>query len=451
MRTSRRPFSALTVALALSAGACLSAGPTAAAPAPDSVLRPWKDTQGRVLQASFISSTAESVTVRMADGREHDIPLTRLSPEDQAFVKTQAALTPTLAPGPATAAASAPAPARVPVEKRVWPQNVIVNSRSVEIQPVEESAPARRFVYRSEAFEFMSQAKLAGSVMKEVARTFEATRALVTALPWGVVCRPPEGLERYQAALYETRNDYIAAGGPENSGGVYMTGEKIFKVPFPSMGLEMRGKTWFKNDNYSGDTLIHEITHQMMHDYLPFLPVWVIEGTAEYTEMLPYNAGTFRADAHKGALRDHIAEMMKRGYGAQIANLETHMKMNRSEWGGIAESSNRAMGELYFRSVLIVYFFCHLDGDKKGTRFMKFMDAVHGETEALRTFFKDPRVKRHPDGSFTYPTSFPPPDMKAASAPFKHLTLLLNDRSFSQIAQEMVEGYKSVGLKVSVN
>jgi hypothetical protein len=178
-----------------------------------------------------------------------------------------------------------------------------------------------------------------------------------------------------------------------------------------------------------------------MHDYLPFLPVWVIEGTAEYTEMIPYNAGTFRADSHKSGLRDHIQEMLKRGYSTSIGNLEAHMTMNRGQWSGIADSSNRTMGELYFRSVLIVYFFCHLDGQ----------NAVHAETEALRTFFKDPRVKRGTDGSFTYPTSFPPPDMKPETGPFKHLKLLLDDRSYSQIAQEIVEGYKSIGLKVSAN
>jgi hypothetical protein len=342
---------------------------------------------------------------------------------------------------------------RLPVEKRVWPENVLVSLRAIEIQPIEESAPARRFVYRSEAFEFTSQAKLAGSVMKEVARTFEATRALVTALPWGVVCRPPEGLERYQAALYEKRNDYIAAGGPENSGGVYSSGDKIFKVPFPSIGLEMRGKTYFKNDNYDGGTLIHEITHQMMHNYLPFLPKWVIEGTAEYTEMIPYNAGKFRTEAHKIGIRDHAQEMQKRGYALDIGNLETHMTMNRATWDGIADTTNRAMAELYFRSVLVLYFFSHLDGPegKKGQRFLRFMDAVHGDTEALRAFFADPRVKRFPDGRFEYPTSFPPPDMKPQTAPFKHLELLLDGRGYSQIAQEIVEGYKSIGFKVSVN
>lgn len=443
MKPACRAFPALMLAIPLLAAA------------QESALRPWKDAQGRVIQAAIVSTTADSVTLRMADGKEHQIPLARLSAEDQAFVKNHAPSATPAGTAPATAAPAAPAAAaaRIPVEKRVWPASVLVSSRAVEIQPVEESAPARRFVYRSEAFEFTSQAKLAGSVMKEVARTFESTRALVTALPWGIVCRPPEGMERYQAALYETRNDYIAAGGPANSGGVYSSGDKIFKVPFPSIGLEMRGKTYFKNDNYDGGTLIHEITHQMMHNYLPFLPKWVIEGTAEYTEMIPYNAGKFRTEAHKIGIRDHVQEMQKRGYALDIGSLETHMTMNRATWDGIADSENRAMGELYFRSVLLVYFFCHLDGQegKKGQRFLRFMDAVHGETEKLRLFFADPRVKRFPDGRFQYPESFPPPDMKPESAPFKHLPILLDDRGYPQIAKEIAEGYRSIGLKVSVN
>lgn len=414
-------------------------------------MRPWKDAQGRVIQAAFVSATADSVVLRMADGKEHQLPLTRLCAEDQAFVKSQS-------PAPATAQGTKPeveasSVSRVPVEKRTWPENVVVPTKSIEIQVIEENAPARKFLYRSEGFEFNSQAKLAGSVMKEVARTFEATKTLVSSLPWGVVCKPPEGFERYKAELYETRKDYIAAGGPENSGGVYMSGDKIFRVPFPSIGLKLLGKTYAKDDNYDGGTLIHEITHQVMDAYLTFLPVWVIEGTAEYTEMLPYNAGKFRADAHQKGMKDHIQEMQKRGYAVEIGNLEEHLTMRRDKWSGIANTTNRKMGELYFRSVLAVYFFCHLDGDKdkKGLRFIKFMDAVYGETEALRTFFKDPRVKHFPDGRFSYPTNFPPPDMKSDTAPFKHLDLLLDGRSYSQIAKEMTEAYKGIGVKISVD
>jgi len=417
--------------------------------AQDAALRPWKDTQGRVIQASFVSATAESVILRMADGKEHQLSLSRLCAEDQAFAKSLSAA-PATAQG-VTPAVTASTPNRVPVEKRTWPGNVLVPTKSIEIQVIEESIAARKCVYRSEGFEFTSQAKLAGSVMKEVARTFEATKTLVASLPWGVVCRPPEGFERYQAALYETKKDYVAAGGPENSGGVYMSGDKIFRVPFPSIGLKLLGKTYAKDDNYDGGTLIHEITHQVMDAYLTFLPVWVIEGTAEYTEMLPYNAGKFRAEAHQKGLKEHIQEMQKRGYAIEIGNLEEHLTMNRGKWSGIANTTNRKMGELYFRSVLAVYFFCHLDGDKKGTRFIKLMEAVYGETEALRAFFKDPRVKQLDGGRFTYPTDFPPPDMKSETAPFKHLGILLDGRSYSQIAQEMTEAYKSIGVKISVN
>lgn len=412
--------------------------------------RPWKDMQGRVIQAVLVSSNADSVILKMADGKEHQLPLARLCAEDQAYVKSLSAPASPTAQG-ATPAVAAASLNRVPIEKRTWPENVVVPTKSIEIQVIEESPTARKCVYRSEGFEFTAQAKLMPSVMKEVARTFEATKSLVSSLPWGVVCRPPEGFERYQAELFETRKDYIAAGGPENSGGVYMSGDKIFRVPFPSIGLKLLGKTYAKDENYDGGTLIHEITHQVMDAYLTFLPVWVIEGTAEYTEMLPYNAGKFRADAHQKGLKDHIQEMQKRGYAIEIGNLEEHLKMNRATWSGIADTTNRKMGELYFRSVLAVYFFCHLDGDKKGTRFIKFMDAVYGETEALRTFFKDPRVKHMEGGRFSYPTNFPPPDMKAETAPFKHLDLLLDGRSYSQIAQEMTAAYKDIGVKISVN
>ncbi len=436
----------------LSTLVCITCAAMYSASAQTPAMRAWKDTQGRVIQAAYVSSTADSVTIRMADGKEHQLPLTRFSADDQAFVKGQMPPAGKTEVKPATVAIT-PDPARLPIEKRIWPAQVEVPARSVEITPTYENAPERKFVYQSEAFEFTSQSKLAGSVMKEVARTFEATRNLVAALPWGIVCKPPEGFERYKAALFETRQDYANAGGPANSGGVYMGSTKVFMIPFPSLGLEMRGKTWFKDENYSADTLVHEITHQVMDDYLTFLPKWIIEGTAEYTESLPYKNGTFRVEAHKSGMREHIDECGKRGMPAEIPSLEKHMTMNRGAWDAIADSSNRGMGELYFRSYLIVYFFCHLDGEPKsrGQRFIKFMDAVYGDTAALRTFFADPRVKRFPDGRFSYPTDFPPPDMKPDSAPFKHLSILLNDRTYPQLATEMREAYKQSGAKITVS
>jgi len=418
----------------LAATALVLLGPLSAQQSP----RKWTDLQGRTVDAEFAGLEGDSVLLRMGNGQTVPFPLARLSEEDRAFARA--------AGGGGGTPVLAASPQRTPPEKRNWPDTVTVPTRSVEIRAIEENAAERRYVYQSEAFEFSSQAKLAGSVMTEVARTFEATRSVVDALPWGVVCRPPDGLPRFLAALYEPREDYVAAGGPELSGGVYNTAEKTFRIPFASLGLEKRGQTYFKNE-FSNDTLVHEITHQMMHDYLAFLPKWVIEGTAEYVEMLPYRAGIFRADSHKTAMKDAIDEWSRQGFAPVIGDLEAHLTMSREQWENNSSTAER-MREMYHKSHLLVYYFCHLDGDRNGARFLRFMEAVHGEVAAMHAFFADPRVKRMDGGRFSYPRDLKPPPFNDQTTMLRHIALLVDDRPYKKIAEEVMEAYRSIGVKV---
>jgi hypothetical protein len=408
-------------------------------------LRTWTDTQGRKVDAAFTGIQGDSVQLALKDGKIVPFPLAQLSAEDQAFVKSQ--------PAPAAPAAMPPSePVRLPPDKRSWPDKVEVSARTMEkLQLITEEPANRKYIYQTDSFEFFSQDKLAGSVMTEIARTFEATRLLVAALPWGIVCKPPPPLERYQAALYETREDYFNNGGPQNSGGVYDSGDKIFKIPFPSLGLERRGKTWFKNENYRNDTLVHEITHQMMHDYLRFLPKWVIEGSAEYTELMPYNAGTFRVGSHKTGIKDHISQNRQGDGAIDLGSIRQHVTMTRDQWDNAA-SDTGIMRVLYFRSSLLVYFFNHLDGSSgKGEHFIDFFEGVYGEVQAMKTFFAHPEVKQFPGGRFSYPTNLTPPDMKPETAPFKHLDRLLAGRDYSKLAADIVEGYRVIGIKVNAS
>ena len=424
--------------------------------------RAWMDDMGRKVDAVFGGVRGDQVLLKMADGRTVPFAIAKLSAADQQFIKTQAGAA---APAPASAAATdedknktpaanpaaetprprAKAADRLPMEKRVTPDRVEVPAKAVEATLVSENASERKYVYQTETFEFSSQAKLAKSVMTEVAQTFEATRQLLAKLPWGLDCRPPEGLERYQAKLFETRSDYIQAGGPENSGGVYMGALKVFMVPFPSLGLEKRGQTYFKKRDFRNDTLVHEVTHQVMDDYLAFLPIWIIEGTAEYTEMLPDTANGFLYRQHESGIKDYVKAGEKRLGGADLGGIEEHMTMTRDAWNTQTQTP-ASMFRLYYRSAMLVYFFNHLDGDGKGTRFMKYMDAVFDEVTAAREFFANPAVKRSPGGGFTYPSSLRPPDFRK---PFKHLDILLDGRSYAQLATEIAEKYKTRGLKVT--
>ena len=409
--------------------------------------RAWTSSDGKAITAVFLGLEGESVKLKMADGKVVLVPLSRLSEADQAFAKVQASI--------------------VLAVPRVWPKEVEVKSNAVEVKLMTEDAAARKFVYRSEGFEYSSQGKLLPSLMKEVARTFEATRELMGKLPWGVVCRPPEGMELYQAALYETREDYIQAGGPTNSGGVYMSGEKIFKIPFESLGIKRLGKSYTKDEKYNSDTLVHEITHQMMHDYLPFIPKWAIEGSAEYTEMLPFHAGSFGVARSKDGLKGYVDVWRSHGRTPMVPSISGIFRLKREEWDAQANSIRR-QHDLYQQSALLVYYFNHLDGDKLGTRWIKFMDAAKEEAAkrkafeaefktyraALEEFFKLPGVKKLEDGRFSYPSGLKPPkaperDNYSDSTPLKHLNILTGERSDEELQQDIATQFAKIGVKLA--
>ena len=419
--------------------------PATSTPAPAALPRTWTTSDGRAFQATLVNVQGTQIVLKMPTGQLATVPLMRLSLGDQVFVKGSMQPAATTPGGATTVSASSV----LPPEKRTWPAKVEVDSRAIEVKMISESAADRKYVYQSQAFDFTSEDKLAGSVMKEIARTFEATRSLVEALPWGIEPKPPADLGRYQAKFYVSHESYVAAGAPKNSGGVYMSSDRVFRVPFPSLGLEMRGKTWFKNENYHSDTIVHEITHQMMHEFLPFMPIWAIEGTAEYTEMLPYNAGRFLTSSHERGLKEYLKKAQERGLNpADVGQVMDHLSMTSAAWHQRADEGGKEQHRLYYASCLLVYYFSHLDGDGKGTRFFKYLDKMREARLAWDTFFKNPRVKLEADGRFTYPSDLPLPSQQRKDAyGLEQLPLLLDGRDAAKLQKDVVDGFKKIGVR----
>lgn len=425
-------------------------------------MRVWTAANGQKFQAKLTGIEGANAVFQLANGQITKVALSLLAPADQSAIRAGAAANPAAptAPGAATVTrGSAPAnpgtatngkPGTPSTAKpRTWPAIIEVPPNSIEITLGEQDAAKRRYVYKSQSFEFVSQDKLAGSVMKEVARTFEATRSLVSALPWGIEAKPPADLGFYQAKLFVTREDYFADGGPQNSGGVYFSKDRIFRIPFPSLGLMLQGKTWFKKPDYHGDTLVHEVTHQMMHDFLGFLPKWIIEGTAEYTESLPYNAGRFLAGSHARGLKEYVAKAAShRVLTSEFRAFGEHIAMKRDNWESLSNQQH-SQHLLYFQSYVLVYFFCHLDGDGKGTRFMKYLDAIAEARDEWDRFFKNPLVKMNPDGSYTFPNSLPRPAAKHSEEfGIEKLSILFDGRDAAALDKDIREGFKKIGVKL---
>ncbi|MEY5024978.1 MAG: hypothetical protein RLZZ244_506 [Verrucomicrobiota bacterium] len=404
-------------------------------------VRTWTSVEGKLFQASLVSSDGVSVVLRLPNGQTGAVALGRLSAGDREFVLAASGKVP---PG-GTAGGIGGGGKGVPVERRVWPQRVEVDGQSVEVKVVGEASNGQDNLYHSRSFEFIAQDKIAVSVMKEVARTFEATRALVEALPWGVEAVPPADLGYYRAKLYKDRRGYLAEGGPEHSGGVYFRKDRIFRVPFESLGLELRGKTWFKNEAYRNFLLVHEVTHQMMHDVLPFLPIWASEGTAEYAAMLPYNAGRFLAGSHERGMKEYIR---MRGNLQEVGSPMELLTMSREQWHARADKGGREQERLYFGACALVYFFSHLDGNGKGADFIAYMEKLREAQAAWALFFKNPQVEHFPDGSYRYPAGVKPPGQEySEKTGMDALPLLVKGRDEETLKRAFYEGYKKIGVR----
>ncbi len=405
--------------------------------------RAWKTAEGQPFQASITSFDGTTVVFRMPNGSRAQAPATKLSAEDQAYlVEWQK---------------------KQPI-KVAMPAEVGVETADVKAEVVSEDASAEKFVYRTPHFEFESQGKFSQSLLREVARNFEATYELVKALPWFISPEPENG-QRFKARLLRTKEDYHAAGGPPNSGGVYMGREALFMVPFESIGVKVVGKSFAKDEDFKTHTMVHELTHQMMHASIRLLPQWIVEGTAEYTGTLPLKTGKFRLSAAKNGLKDYLEYLKKdtRGGVPEAYPLEKLFPITNKEWNKILEDDPNVSHRLYFTSYLLVYYFMHLDGKGDGQLFARYCREVGDARrdiekfdKAVEEFKKLPGVEVQPDGSYRWRGDLKHPEKPAviatpaALAEFqkKNLTILLDGRSDDELMKQIRSAYARLGVRL---
>lgn len=414
---------------------------TAQLAVPEAV-RAWKTAEGQPFQASVVSFDGTTVILRLANGSRAQAPAVKLSADDQAWlIEWQK---------------------KQPI-KVVLPDVVGVETANVKAEVVSEDVANEKFVYRTQNFEFESQGKFNQTLLREVARNFEATYELLKALPWGIEPAPESG-SHFKARLLKNRDSYFAAGGPQNSGGVYKGDEDLFMVPFESIGVKTLGKSYAKDEAFDYSTMVHELTHQMMHSWLRLLPQWVVEGTAEYTSTLPLKTGKFRVSAAKNGLKDHLEFLKTRSLGVpEPYPLEKLFPITNEEWNAILEDDPRSSRRLYFTSYLLVYYFMHLDGKGDGQLFARYfreVSTVRIDVEkfrkAVEEFKKLPGVEVSPNGSYRWPGNLKHPENPAimatpgALAEFqkKTLAILLDGRNEAELMKQIRSAYVKLGIRL---
>ena len=333
-------------------------------------MRAWTNTQGKSLQATLTQVQGQSVLLKRDNGKEVKIPLSQLSQEDRDYVQEQAGSLPsTPLKGNKTQTGSPTVVLDNYTEK--WPEVIRADGDMVADIVSEEDG---KYIYETPHFIFHSNAKLNLKVIKSLSKTFEAAFLGNCSLPFAFPCREvllnPKA-EKYNAFLYENKADYTQAGGPENSAGVFIFPN--IHVPFDSLGLKKLGPLYTLEGKGDPKTLIHELTHQMSIKKTAY-PHWFSEGVAEYVGVSPYKNGILNFKTNKAALVQYVNEYGKDDKGGRALNNEASVKSIKDFFSlPYSVFTSQEKGNFcYGFSVLLFYYFAHIDGKGDGARLIAF-------------------------------------------------------------------------------
>jgi len=335
--------------------------------------RTWTDVDGRTVEAAFVKIDHDHVKIkRTTDGRIFSLPIARLSPADHAFLKEQLVKVETAAPVESTKE-------KKPFDGLDWPRRTDLPD-DYEVEVIKEDSATNKYIYRTPHFEFHSDVKLARKVVRNFGKIFEGTFEAMRGFPldWN----PQPGESHFKTRLFESRANFLDAGGLPNSGGVYVPRLREIWVPLESLGVEKSSSGYTLDDSDDHSTLSHEITHQVHHDWLDKLPPWMVEGMAVYMESIPNKDGEFRFDKRE------LDEFVRYRSGAsgelvRMVNIERLMTLSHAEWNANFHQKPEQLATYYISAFLLLNYYLHFDGEGEGRRIYAYVRAIEaGQPDA---------------------------------------------------------------------
>lgn len=330
----------------------------------------WTDKRGRTMKADLVSVGDDDAVFKLANGKRVTLAVDLFSDEDQERILDWE-------PTEADEADEEAKEAEGLNFDAPWPKKVSFNG-DPDISTVEEDKDESRFVYESANYRFVCDVRLSKSVVKGFAVMFEATHLYCRELPLGI----SGGVKsdgKYQILLFEKKEDYVKAGGPPSSAGVFMGGKGVVMVPLTSLGVRPVGSGYMLDRDKASGTLIHEITHQLTPPryYAKGAMGWFSEGIAEYLTATPYRAGNFKVGSNFDDIRAYATGYGKDdgggralGESVRMPALKDFFLMSYQEFTGPRANFNYGMG------LVLTTYFLHLDGEGDAARLKSFLRAL---------------------------------------------------------------------------
>lgn len=318
--------------------------------------RIWTNDQGQQVEGELVDIQQSRVSFkRTADGQVFEMSIERFSEADQLLI--------------AKMRAEREAAPEKQFEGLEWPRRSDLPD-NYDVEVILEDNEKNIYIYRTPNFEFQSDVKLARKVVRDFGKIFEGAYAAMQAFPLEWKPRPQD--EHFKTRLFETQESYLEAGGIPNSGGTYSSRKREIWAPLTSLGVKKTSTSYTLDNAEDHSVLIHEITHQVHHDWLQLLPPWIAEGMAVYMESIPFDDGQFRFD------KVDVADYLMRAYGQNqisMVPLEELMTIDHSTWLGKFEEDPEDLAKYYCSAYLLLNYFLFMDGEGDGKRIYAYCRA----------------------------------------------------------------------------
>jgi len=231
------------------------------------------------------------------------------------------------------------------------------------------------FTYKTRYYVIISKSELGEGRLTEITRTAESVRGALASFPLALVPEDTKGAARgrgewrglHVIRVYPTHGQYRAAGTPEGSVGFYLprTGEVAVSL---ERLIEPKGARSNLEPRQRYRLLVHELVHQAMGERLESLPMWMVEGLAEYFSACQFAPGRYRFDTDTRAIIDHFrAQWIGPGNRKVVLPRVANVRgLNIRSWGADNRTNPGGSYGKYATSLLLVHY--QLENARRGNK-----------------------------------------------------------------------------------
>lgn len=364
--------------------------------------RQWTDSGGRSFEGSYVSATAEKISIRRAtDGKVFEVEREKLSQGDLDYIATLARRSEPPRwdrdrPGGPPPWGGRPGGGRQGSMiagydasqsnfSAPWPKSSGIPKPPV-VTPGEQNAVEHRFIYESPHFRIQCDVALQQDLTVKIASILEAGFQAHYDLPLNNRRTRSAGAPKLRVSLYRTIEDFRTDGGLPGTVGSYLAREDRLLIPLEGLGVKKVGSGYEFDFTAGFHNVRHELSHLLWADIANMGGIWMSEGFAEYMACAPYDNLRFNFVRQPDAALEFAIggnkKVASRSLGKEIvmAHLRDFMSQSQPEF---YKDPNKNYG----LGLLLTWYFITVDGDGTGARFKAAIKACQdsGREEARST------------------------------------------------------------------